>query len=59
MKYLNMKTAYGIETVDEVRKEDFESYREFKLELHRLVGEYILSGMDVYVSSRCSKCWKD
>lgn len=58
MKYLNMKTNYGIETIDELDPKDFGSYREFRTELKRLVGEYHLAGMPVYTSQRCTKDWK-
>ena len=58
MVYLNMKTQYGIETVDELDRKDFSSFREFAAEARRLVSEYQLAGMDVYRSQRCTKDWK-
>ena len=58
-RYLNMRTASGVETVDELSREDFDSYKEFIKELRRLVGEYRLSGMAVYTSQRCTKEWRD
>lgn len=57
MKYLNIKSHYGVETVDELSPSDFKTYKEFRQELRRLVSEYQLSGMNVYVSSRCDKTW--
>jgi len=57
MKYLNIKSQYGVETVDQLDSKDFKTYREFKAELNRLVSEYKLSGMNVYVSSRCDNTW--
>lgn len=56
-KYLNLKTQYGTETVDELDTKHFCTYKEFRQELNRLVNEYQLSGMNVYVSSRCTKEW--
>lgn len=56
-RYLNMKTCYGVETVDELSRSDFETNKAFKAELIRLCGEYIDSGMSVYVSQRCDKTW--
>jgi hypothetical protein len=35
MKYLNLKSDYGIETVDELDPKDFKTYREFRTELKR------------------------
>ena len=59
MKYINMKSSYGTETVDELNPNDFPSRREFSVELRRLVNEYRIAGMDVYTSTRCTKDWKD
>ena len=56
-KYLNMKSNYGTETVDQLDSADFSTYKEFKAELRRLISEYHLSGMNVYVSSRATKEW--
>jgi hypothetical protein len=57
MKYLNMKTVYGVETVDQLDSKDFPTWREFRKELNRLISEYRLAGMAVYSSSRCTKDW--
>ena len=56
-KYLNMQTNYGVETVDELSSEDFETKKAFRAELNRLVSEYHMAGMPVYTSSRCAKDW--
>lgn len=55
MRYLNLKTNYGTETVDELDPKDFNSPKEFRKELRRLVGEYGLAGMNVYASQRPCK----
>ncbi len=58
MKYLNFETkAHGVETVDQLDRKDFKTNKEFITELNRLVGEYRLSGMEVYISNRCTKEW--
>ena len=59
MKYLNFKTNYGVETIDELNPKDFENLKAFRMELKRLVKEYHLAGMDVYISSRCDKTWNN
>lgn len=59
MRYLNLKTSYRVETVDELDPKDFTTRREFRKELNRLVSEYHLAGMHVYVSQRCDKTWND
>lgn len=59
MKYLNMKSNFGTETVDELDPKDFPTFKEFRAELRRLVSEYQLAGMNVYTSTRCTKDWKD
>lgn len=58
MKYLNLKTSQGVETVDEVNPKDFKNNKEFKKELKRLVNEYHLCNMPVYISNRATKDWK-
>jgi len=57
MTYFNMRTNYGVETVDELNPADFTTHKEFRRERKRLVSEYHLSGMAVYTSQRCTKEW--
>lgn len=57
MRYLNLRTSYGVETVDELNSKDFSSRKDYLIELKRLISEYHLSGQPVYVSSRCDKSW--
>ena len=56
-RYLNMQTSYGVETVDQLESKDFETSKDFRKELSRLVSEYRMCNMSVYVSSRCDKSW--
>ena len=58
MKYLNMKTVYGVETVDELDPKDFNTFKEFRTEFLRLRREYHIAGMGVYTSQRCTKEWR-
>lgn len=57
-RYLNIKSSYGIETVDELRLEDFPTRKLFLTEIRRLVSEYNIAGMAVYISQRCTADWK-
>lgn len=57
MRYFNLNTIYGVETIDEISPKDFESYKEFKKELNRLIKEYRIAGMNIYVSQRCTNDW--
>jgi hypothetical protein len=59
MKYYNYKTGYGVETVDQIDQKDFIWYKEYREELRRLLNEYRLAGMNVYISSRSSKDWRE
>ena len=59
MKYFNYKTGYGVETVDQIDQKDFIWYKEYRQELRRLLNEYHLAGMNVYISSRSSKDWRE
>lgn len=55
VRYLNLKTSYGIETVDQLDSKDFDSLKEFKAELKRLIREYHLCKMPVYSSQKQAK----
>jgi len=59
MTYLNLKTCHGTETVDEISRRDFVTYREYRSEVRRLISEYHMAGMPVYSSSRCCRDWKN
>ena len=59
MRYLNLKTVYGIETVDELDPKKFKTYRGFRQELKRLFNEYRNAGMAVYISQNPCKEWND
>lgn len=56
-RYFNIKSVYGVETVEELNRNDFNSYKDFRKELNKLKTEYIISGMNVYVSQRSDKTW--
>lgn len=57
--YFNLR-AHGYRvTVDQLDTRDFPNLAAFRAERRRLVGEYHLAGMPVYLSSRCCKNWKD
>lgn len=59
IRYFNIKTEQGIETVDEVNSKDFETRKDFLAELRRLKVEYNVAGMAVYTSQRCTNDWKN
>lgn len=57
-RYLNTRTQYGVETVDELDSADFETHAAFVHELRRLLFEYSLAGTSCYISRRHDKTWK-
>ena len=57
MPYINIKSDFGTETIDQIDRLDFGTYTEFRKELLRLIGEYKLGGMNVYSSQRACKNW--
>ncbi len=62
MTYLNIKTNYGVETVDQLDQKDFKTYKEFRTELIRLKKEYRLASScynSIYSSQRCTNDWKN
>jgi hypothetical protein len=57
VRYFNIKSNYGVETVDEINSADFKTFKEFKNELNRLFKEYLISGFNVYISQKADKSW--
>jgi len=55
--YLNMRTPYGVETVDEFTQAKNQAYRDFKKYVRQMIREYHLCNMNVYQSQRCTKDW--
>ena len=58
-RFLNTRTNYGVETVEELDTEDFKTYKEFREELRRLRIEYSLAGTSTWVSQRATKEWRE
>lgn len=63
MKFINLKTKYGIETVDEIDPENFATIKEFKDESKRLLQEYRMAFNSVegilYLSQKSTKEWRE
>jgi hypothetical protein len=55
IKYLNIKTQYGVETWETVNRNDFNSYRDFINEIKNIKKNYALMGYNLYTSQRSSK----
>jgi len=61
MTYLNIKTSEGVETVDQLDKKDFQTYKEYRTELIRLKNEYRIASScysSIYSSQRSTNEWK-
>ena len=58
MVYLNMRTNYGRETVDEFEQEQGQSWRDFRKYVREMVREYHIAGIPVYESRRPCANWK-
>ena len=50
MKYINIKSVYGVETIDE-----FETLKEARL----MLKEYRMIYSEVWISQRCTKDWNE
>lgn len=62
MTYINIKTRqHGVETVDQVDPNDYDSHKSFEQGVQYLLGEYQLAyqgmGIAVYTSQQCDKTW--
>lgn len=55
--YLNLKSVYGVETVDEFQREPGQSPKLFNRYVNKMKEEYQIAGMNVYKSKRCTKIW--
>lgn len=61
MTYLNIKTSQGVETIDQINQFDFIFYKDYRIELKRLINEYKMASNyynGLYTSKRCAKAWK-
>ena len=59
MKYFNFRSSYGVETVDQIDRKEFNTYKEYKAELKNMLTGYRDSGMNVYLSQKCTNDWKN
>ena len=59
--YLNLKSQYGVETVDQFTQgEDApQEPKEFRKYVNEMVRNYREGGMHVYKSQRATKDWKN
>ena len=55
VKYLNVKTKFGVETWEIVRREDFKTYKDFIGEIKNIKINYSLMGYNLYTSQRRAK----
>ena len=62
MKYINVKTRFGVETVDEVNPENFTTLKQFFDECNRLLNEYRMDFRSIdciiYLSQKSTKEWR-
>ena len=58
MTYLNTRTCYGVETLDEISRDDFNSYKDYAAYVRQQQAEHAMTGVSVYASRRCAKIWK-
>jgi hypothetical protein len=54
-KYINIKTSYGVETIDCIERDNFNTFSAYKKEVRRLIKEYKLLGLNSYASQRKAK----
>lgn len=55
MIYLNMRTQQGTETIDQIDRQDFATFKEYKRELKSMIDNYRMCNMAVYKSQRACK----
>jgi hypothetical protein len=57
MIYLNIKTKQGTETIDQIDRKDFATFKDFKKELNNRIFNYAMAGILVYKSQKKCKYW--
>ena len=57
MIYLNTITQQGKETIDQIDRKDFATFKDFKKELNNRIFNYAMAGMLVYTSQKKYKDW--
>ena len=59
--YLNMRSVYGVETVDQFTQGDDapKDAKEFRKYVNEMLRNYRESGMHVYKSQRCTQEWRN
>jgi hypothetical protein len=58
--YFNVKTEFGVETVDEISQEDFATRKEYLAELKAMRENYrMVYGGSIYTSQRSTKEWRE
>lgn len=56
--YLNIRSNYGTETVDEFTIDNGQSKRDFRKHVNEMNREYHKAGIDTYKSRRSTNDWK-
>lgn len=59
MAYINIKSKFGVETIDEINESDFKTFKEYLAEKINVMKEYRMIYENVYFSQRCTKDWKN
>ena len=57
--YFNLRACGYRETVDELSRDTFKTWKEYRDECRKLVSEYHMAGMPVYASQRMCANWRD
>jgi hypothetical protein len=59
MIYINIKNQYGVETIDELDRKDYTTYREYVKALKKLIKDYQDAGMNAYSSQRATSDYRN
>ncbi len=59
MKYFNIKRPDGVETIDEIDESEFSTIKAYREEIQNRLECYRSIGVNVYLSQRCTKYWRN
>lgn len=58
--FINIKTAEGVETIEEFNRDEYNSSKEYRDEVNNTLTEYHRNKnfIGAYLSTRCTKEWR-
>lgn len=59
MPYVNVKTVYGVETIDSIFRHEFKTRKDYLKDKRQRLADHRSTGMNAYYSQRATKEWRE